>query len=251
MQSLSAAAAGFLRKTVDLVLPPRCIVTGDIVAAQGMTSPGAWAALQFISDPLCRVCGVPFGYEVEKDTACAVCLAEVPHYTSARAPLKYDEASRDLILAFKHGDQTHYVRSFMPWLLTAGAAILDQAEVIVPVPLHRWRLLKRRYNQAALIAHMLAASRPGLKVLPQALRRVRATPSQGTLKAGERQKNVHRAFMIEERFKPALAQKNVVLVDDVLTTGATANECARVLLEAGAARVDVLAVARSVKDGFF
>lgn len=251
MQSLSAKARGFLAKTVDLVLPPRCVMTGEIVATQGMSSPKAWAKLDFITDPMCRVCGVPFGYEVEKDTVCAVCLADPPHYARARAPLKYDEASRDLILGFKHGDQTHFARSFMPWLISAGAEILAEADYLVPVPLHRLRLLKRRYNQAALLAHALAAARPGVTVLVEALKRVRPTPSQGSMAADARRKNVRKAFEVHPAEKQKIHGKNILLIDDVMTTGATVDECARVLMAAGAARVDVLVVARRVKEGFF
>lgn len=246
LKSLNTAKNG-LWKAVDVVLPPRCVVTGEIVDRQGMIAPQVWAGLNFISDPVCGCCGFPFEFEVDKESLCARCLAERPVFASARAALVYDDQSRSLLLRFKHGDQTHTVATFLPWLKRAGAGILEQADVLVPVPLHRFRLLQRRYNQAALIASALAKD-CGLPWLPLALRRDRSTPSQGHLGFRERQKNVKGAFSVHPRSLPHVQGKTIVLVDDVFTTGSTASECAKVLLKAGAKDVHVLAVARVVRS---
>lgn len=233
---------------VDFVLPPRCPGSGEIVDAQGSLSPAVWQGLRFISAPLCGACGLPFPFENGDPAAlCLSCVQERPVFRTARAALAYDDGSRDLILRFKHADQTHTVYSFIPWMRLAGRAMLADADVIVPVPLHPHRLLKRRYNQAALLAQALARAveKP---FLPDTLRRVKATPTQGFLKAHEREKNVRRAFAVPDRKRAGVSGRKIILVDDVLTTGATVSECAKTLLKAGAQSVDVLTIARVVRD---
>ena len=237
-----------LSSAVDIVLPPRCAVTGDIVERQGMTTPEAWRALDFITAPFCESCGLPFEFNVQDKTLCAECLTDAPPYASARAALRYNDRSRDLILGFKHADKTHTVRAFMPWLRRAGAAVLAQADLLVPVPLHRRRLLSRRYNQAALIAFALTKE-TGVPCLPDALQRTRATPSQGHLTHKERHKNVRRAFALNPSVTTDIKNKTVILLDDVYTTGATVKECAKSLLKGGAAQVHVLTLARVVRPG--
>lgn len=181
---------------------------------------------------------------------CGACLQEPPHYHSARAALVYDEASRGLILSFKHHDRTDVVPAFARLMAGAGEGVLARADVLVPVPLHPWRLFLRRYNQSALLAQALAkmADKP---VLCSALRRIRATPSQGHLSRAQRFKNVQGAFVVPQKARAALAGKTVLLVDDVMTTGATASACAAVLGGAGAAKVDVLTLARAVREAAY
>lgn len=233
------AAAGLL----DMALPPRCPVSHKIVDRQGMLDPAVWAGLNFIAAPVCESCGIPLEFELGQGARCAACLTRNNVYEKSRAALIYDDASRGLILGFKHGDQTHAALSFVPWLRQAGKELIEEADVLAPVPLHRWRLLKRRYNQAGLMAGALGKA-AGKPVWQQALLRTRPTPSQGHLKAGERARNVRRAFAVHPDYAGRLAGKNILLIDDVYTTGATVSECAQVLLDAGAARVDVLTLAR-------
>ncbi|HEY8190358.1 MAG TPA: ComF family protein [Micavibrio sp.] len=237
----------FLMKLVDLVLPPRCVLTGEIVAAQGTLAPEGWQSLRFISPPFCQTCSYPFDFETENMTQCGVCLIDPPPFASARAVLAYDDASRDLILKFKHGDHLQAVPALVPMLARAGADSLGMADLIVPVPLHRWRLLRRRYNQAALLAWGLAR-RMGKPCLPDALIRTRATPSQGH-GANDRTVNVRGAFGIHPKHGVTVAGQRILLVDDVFTTGATLRECAKVLLEADAKEVHVLTIARVVRAG--
>jgi ComF family protein len=246
--TFAQSAKTLLFQAIDAVLPPRCIVTGDEVAAQGTLSPRAWAALDFISDPYCRSCGMPFELAVGEEAQCASCLSDPPPFATARAALKYNDASRSIILGFKHADKTHAVISFMPWLMRAGQAMLADADFIVPVPLHPYRLINRRYNQSAIIAFELGrqASKP---VIADALIRVRNTPTQGHLKATERADNVRKAFMINQDHRKEIAGKNIIITDDVYTTGATVKECTHTLLDAGAANVHVLTVSRVVKTG--
>lgn len=231
---------------IDLVLPPRCVLSGEIVASPGTLSPEAWQSLRFITAPFCQTCSHPFEFTVESTSQCAACLADPPPFASARAALAYDDASRDLILKFKHGDHLQAIPSLIPMMLRAGAEPLERADLVVPVPLHRWRLLKRRYNQAALLAWGLSRAR-GKTCLPDALLRIRATPPQGHKRARDRAANVKRAFVPHLKYRATIAGKSVLLVDDVFTTGATLRECAQVLLKAGAREVHVLTVARVLK----
>lgn len=231
------------------ILPSRCAVTGDIVAEQGMLSPAGWQSLTFIAPPFCRTCGVPFAFTDPTlngtDMLCPDCTETPPPFAAARAALVYDSSSRDLILRFKHADQTQLAVTFAPMLARCGGDILKDADMIVPVPLHRWRLLRRRYNQSALLAAALGRE-CGVRCVPDALHRLRATPPQGHKRAKDRAANVRKAFTLNPGLD--ISGKKVVLVDDVYTTGATARECTRALNDAGAAGVYVLSVARVVRD---
>ncbi len=242
------------RQAIDLILPPRCPVTGEIVDRPGMVSPAAWASLRFVSAPQCTCCGIPFEIlgddgragDGDGDMLCGPCLAEPKLFGRARSCLVYDDHSRPLILAFKHGDQTHLSVTFAGWLHQAAEPLLDDIDMIVPVPLHRMRLLKRRYNQAGLLGHALSR-KCGKPCLPDILIRTRNTESQGHLTRNQRQENISRAFAPNTAHSIRLKGQKILLVDDVYTTGATLNECVKVLLAAGAQRVDVLTLARVVR----
>ncbi len=217
-----------------------------------MVSPVAWAGLRFVSSPHCDACGIPFeilgddGRIGGGDMLCGPCLAEPKLFGRARSCLVYDDNSRPLILAFKHGDQTHLTVTFSGWLHQAAEPLLDDVDMIVPVPLHRMRLLKRRYNQAGLLGHALS-QKCGKPCMPDVLLRIRNTESQGHLSRNKRQENINRAFLPNPAYSVKLKGQKILLVDDVYTTGATLNECVKVLLEAGAQRVDVLTLARVVR----
>lgn len=243
-----AELALFLRRAMDLILPPRCFVSGEIVDSPGKLSASAWSALRFIGDPQCAACGYPFDFAVAKDALCGGCLRERPLYESARSALVYDDGSRGVILKFKHADRIDGVHTLAGWMERVGADLLKASDVIVPVPLHRWRLLKRRYNQSALLAQALAA-RNRKSFVADMLVRTRATPIQGHKGFRERQKNVKGAFGINPKRSATLKGKVVLLVDDVHTSGATISECTKTLLDGGAAAVHVLTLARVVKPG--
>ncbi len=166
-----------------------------------------------------------------------------PEYAAARAAMLYDDASKPIVLGFKH-DRTHPAPALAAWMQRAGAAFWTEADFIVPVPLHRWRLFRRRYNQAALLAWEIGQL-TGKIVAIDMLDRRRATPIQGHMSKKQQHENVAGAFMLNPRWRARLSGKTVILIDDVLTTGATVNECSKVLLKAGAAKVNVLTLART------
>lgn len=235
---------------VNLLLPPRCPLSGVVVDRPGMVSAESWAGLVFISSPHCSSCGLPFEVDIqgtELETLCGSCLASPKPYYRARSVLAYNDDSRKMILAFKHGDQTHLTLSFGPWLQSCGKDLLAEADALVPVPLHWVRLVKRRYNQSALLGEDLRR-RTGIPHWPDILRRERNTPTQGHQNATDRHTNVHGAFSLNPAYRERVRGKNLVLLDDVLTTGATVEECTKVLLKEGARQVDVLTVARVIKS---
>ncbi|MGH6717960.1 MAG: ComF family protein [Alphaproteobacteria bacterium] len=235
------AALGWL---VDAVLPPRCVACAAPTEAQGRVCAACWSRLTFIVEPLCAVCGVPFPVPAPPGSVCGACLAEPPAYGVARAALVYGDGARAMVLGFKHGDRTHAAAILGGWMARAGAGLLAQADVVAPVPLHRWRLFARRYNQAALLARAVGRL-AGLPVAYDALVRKRPTPGQGGLDRSARRANVQGAFAV--RRADRVAGRRVVVIDDVMTTGATAEACARVLGRAGAASVAVLVLARAVR----
>lgn len=242
MQILKKTAATAL----DWLLPPLCPATGEAVDAHGMVAPEYWSQLRFIRKPHCPQCAIPFAFEMEGESLiCAACLDNPPRFRHARAALVYDDASRTLVLRFKHGDQLQAVRTLSPWMETAGADVIAGADIIMPVPLHRWRFLKRRYNQAALLAWWIGKSQ-GKAVAVDGLVRLKSTPPQGHLDRKDRAANVKGVFRANPKID--VTGKTVLLIDDVMTTGSTMNECADALLAAGAVAVDVLVAARAVRD---
>jgi ComF family protein len=231
---------------VDAVLPPLCLICRQGVADPGTLCPACWSRQTFIATPLCAACGVPFDLDPGLGALCGFCVSHPHRFARARAVLRYDAQSRPLILGFKHADRLEGAPAFAAWMARAGAELLADAELLVPVPLHRWRLASRRYNQAALLAGALA-ERSGVATAPLALVRRRSTPPQGRMNHAARQRNLAGAIAPGPA-AAAIVGRRVLLIDDVLTTGATADECARVLLAAGATAVDVLTLARVVRD---
>lgn len=241
---------GWLRRLgpllLNAVLPPRCLSCGTIVERTAALCGTCWPQVRFITEPLCRGCGVPFEFETDDGSLCAGCIATAQAYERARAAIAYDDGSRRFILGFKNADRTDAVRTFAPWMVAAGRDLLHEADVLVPVPLHWTRLFARKYNQAGLLAQAVGglAGRP---VAVDLLRRTKRTRKLGTSGARQRAKTVQAAFVVPEGQRPLIAGRRVLLIDDVFTTGSTTSSCARTLKRAGAAAVDVLSLARVVR----
>lgn len=235
----------FGRDALDLLFPPLCLSCREPVGSEGGFCAACWGALTFLDGPACACCGTPFPVDPGPGSLCAACLAKPPAFTRARAILAYDDESRGAILALKHADRLELVPGFARWLARVGRPLLEEADLIVPVPLHPTRLWLRRYNQSAELARRLGRDW-GKPYAPLALARSRRTLSQGAMpSARARRKNVLSAFRVPQ--PEQVRGRHILLVDDVLTTGATADACARALKRAGAAGITVLTLARVVK----
>ncbi len=233
------------RATLDLLLPASCAGCATEVAAPGQLCAACFGAMNFIAEPLCWRCGLPFSSRELADgrRPCHGCAADPPGWDRARAALLYDAAAKTLILPLKHADRQENAAALALHMHRAGAALLAGADLLVPVPLHRWRLLHRRYNQAVLLAASLAR-RTGLPTLPDALARIRPTSPLGSHSAAGRAAQMQGAIVVRPARRIRIAGRRVVLIDDVLTSGATARACATALRAAGAAGVDVLVASR-------
>lgn len=242
---LGALAAPAARSILDKLLPPRCIGCGAIVEDVGLCG-ACWGSLRFLGPPACHCCAYPFEYEVPGETLCPACLRERPAFDRARSVFAYDDASRSLVIEFKHADKTFAAPPLAGMMRRAGGDLLADAGLIAPVPLHRRRLFARRYNQAALLASALARQSNAPLAVDLLVRR-RHTQPQGRMSPTARRRNVRGAFAVRAQRKSLLDGKRVLLIDDVLTTGATVGECARVLRRAGASAVDVLTLSRVIR----
>jgi ComF family protein len=230
---------------LDVLLPPTCLTCDEPVDAQGRFCARCFRKTDFVVEPFCRRCGVPFANAGQggAERLCPACREDPPGFDRARAAFRYDWQARRMVLPFKHGDRTELANGLAIHMARAGAPLLADATLLVPVPLHRRRLFQRRYNQAALLARALGR-RAARAVAADALRRVRATASLDAKSAGERAAELDGAIAVRPARLTRIAGQHVLLIDDVMTSGATANECARVLKAAGAVAVDVLVAAR-------
>ena len=234
--------SGFLRALVDLVHPPACIACGAGLISPHALCPACWRTMPFIERPFCERLGRPLPVDFGVPMLSPAALAEPPGFDRARAVVRYEGPGRELVHRLKYRDGLHLVPAMSAWMARAGAELVADADILVPVPLHRFRLWRRRFNQAASLARPIAerASRP---LLTDVLRRVRSTAPQPGLTRKERAANLHQAFAVKGRNAERIRGARVLLVDDVLTTGATAEACTRALRTAGAARVDLLVFA--------
>ncbi|GEN60886.1 ComF family protein [Acetobacter nitrogenifigens] len=256
MPIMESAAGGALmrgarsvgRFALDLVLPPTCASCGTEVDRAGALCPDCFTRLRLIGAPRCDRCGVPLAADshLGATSCCVRCERRPPVWSQARAAYVYDDASRDLILALKYADQTQNAAFLARQMARAGADMLADADLLAPVPVHWRRLLQRRYNQAALLARAVSRM-SGVPALVDALRRPRATARLVGFSAAARAREMTEAITINPKRQALLAGRRVVLVDDVLTTGATASACSAVLLAAGAASVGILAAARTLR----
>jgi ComF family protein len=244
---LFGALRATLRLAADVALPQLCAACRDPVDGAGLC-PRCWGKLSFIAPPYCERLGTPFPFDDGPGRLSLEAIADPPAYARARAAVRYDDTAKTLVHALKYGDRLDLAPTMGCWMANAGRELLGAADAIVPVPLHWRRQWARRFNQSALLCEIIATP-SGKPVAHGALKRVKATPQQVGLGKSERAENVQGAFRVPAEGKAEVAGRRLVLVDDVLTSGATVDACTRALLRGGAAAVDVLVFARVVMGG--
>jgi ComF family protein len=239
---------GFIKEVFlqifNYLLPPTCLNCSAVVSQNGRLCAKCFSKINFIDGSVCDVCGAPFELEEEEQTICAACLKKMPKYDKSRSAVVYDVFSKDMILNFKYKDRTEAAPYFADWLLRAGKVFFENEKIdfIVPVPLHRFRFWKRKFNQAALLSKMVA-KKTGIKVNYDDLQRVKNTVPQAKLGRSQRKNNIKGAFRVRQKAK--IKDMNILIVDDIMTTGATINECAIELKKAGANKIFVLTIAKT------
>jgi ComF family protein len=231
---------------IDLVFPPRCPLCGVGLSTQGGLCHVCWSEMAIPGEPSCRTCSRPFGDGVPEGALCAPCLGDTPRHDGIAAATLYNDVSRKLVLALKHGNQISHAR-FMARLLATKLSFVDETWLIVPVPLHRWRLWRRGYNQAAELARELARINRG-RLVVDLLERRKATPSLGGLGKAERRRVLSGAIAVRPAKRAIVKGASIVLVDDVLTSGATSDACVSILKRSGAQRVVIGCFARVLDE---
>ncbi|HWK86882.1 MAG TPA: ComF family protein [Xanthobacteraceae bacterium] len=236
---------GLTRAAADTFLPPTCLACRVPIGIAGGLCPACWSKAGFIERPYCERLGTPFPVDHGGDLVSPAALADPPAYARSRAAARYSDVVRDLVHQMKYGDRMDLIPPLAGWMARAGGELLSEADLLIPVPLHWRRLWQRRFNQSSALAHAIG-KRSGIAVDDHVLVRARATQPQFGLPRERRAENVQGAFQVPRERRLAVKGKKLVLIDDVLTTGATADACTKVLLRAGALRVDVLVLARVV-----
>jgi ComF family protein len=244
---LARAGTSAARAVADLVLPAQCLACGRRVGAHSSLCPACWSKLRQIERPYCEKLGTPFAYDLGEGAMSAEAIADPPPFDRCRAVAVFDDVSRRLVHGLKYRDRLDLSGSMAKWMVRAGAELVADAEMVIPVPLHRWRLWSRRFNQSASLACVVAQA-AGKPFAAGVLRRVRPTRQQVGLSAAERDRNVRGVFKVQENHRFMIEGRSLLLVDDVYTTGATVKAAARALLRGGAKSVDVLVFARVVSD---
>jgi ComF family protein len=244
LSRLATPLRAIFGRALNVALPTLCPACRELVGGSGLCA-ACWSKLSFIAPPYCERLGIPFAYDPGPGVLSMQAIADPPAYHRARSAVRYDDIARALVHALKYGDRLDLAPVMGRWMARAGRELLDDADTLIPVPLHWRRLWTRRFNQSALLAKAIAAE-SGVALADAALKRVKATAQQVGLSQAERAQNVQGAFRVPEERKAHVTGRRLILVDDVLTSGATSDACARALLRAGAKSVDLLVFARVV-----
>ena len=246
LSRLAAPLRAAFNAALNVALPPLCPACRELVGGDGLCA-SCWSKLSLIAPPYCERLGIPFAYDPGPGVLSMQAIANPPAYHRARAAVRYDEIARSLVHSLKYGDRLDLAPTAGRWMARAGRELLADADALVPVPLHWRRLWARRFNQSALLAKAIAEV-GCVPVAENALRRVKPTAQQVGLSQAERASNVQGAFRVPPEGRAEVKGRRLILIDDVLTSGATADACARSLLRAGAGSVDVLVFARVVNE---
>lgn len=237
----------FIKSIIDFIFPPQCYVCKKILEGEDGLCFECLSKINFISKPMCEVCGFPFEFKLSNKNnhlICPRCIKQPPRFARCVSAVRYDEVSKKIILPFKHGDKTNFAKFMAKVMCLTGKNLINDADVIIPIPIHFTRMLKRKYNQASLLSKLIGKQMKK-EVLYSTLLRKIATKSQGHLSTKERKSNVSGAFCV--KYPEKIKGKKVLLIDDVFTSGATVNECTKVLKKNGAKQVYVLTFARVIK----
>lgn len=239
---------GMMQSLLRVVYPPHCILCSQVVEDDNGLCSACWRDTPFVTGLVCDLCGAPLpGEDPGGAVHCDVCRRLARPWSRGRAALVYRDAGRRMVMSFKHGDRTDLALPAAHWMIRAGAAIFTDDLLVAPVPLHRLRLLKRRFNQSALLSQAVAQLR-GLDHCPNLVLRHRSTPSQKGRGIEARFSNLNQAFKINPKHVDLVRNRGVLLVDDVMTSGATLATVAEVCQEAGCADVRILTLARAVLE---
>jgi len=234
-----------LNKSLDFIYPPLCIVCRDNTYYARNLCSDCWSKIEWITRPHCEICSLPFEYEVEGEVICAACIQKKPYFDKSRSVFLYNDLSSGIISTFKYGDKTYPHKTYSNWMYQAGKDLWDDVDYISFVPLSFRRTLVRKYNQSSILAKDLSKT-ADKKIFYNLINRVRHVVPQASLNKNERLKNVKGVFSVNKKHVDKIENKTIIIIDDVITTGATLNECAKVLKKHGASKVYVLTLAKTL-----
>jgi len=246
VRSLASQA---VRWPAKILFPPVCLGCRNLVGEPGTLCPDCWPGVRFLERPWCEVMGTPFAHEMGEGVVSAEAIADPPPFKRARSAVLYEGVPQRMARSLKFGDRTDLAPWMARWMVRAGAELVAEADAVLPVPLHRYRFLARRFNQSAELSRAIARQ-TGLRHLAAVLIRRQSTRPQVGLTAAERETNLSGAFTVPPHLRPLIKNKRLILVDDVYTTGTTVKTATRALLAAGAGSVDVLTFARVLPKDF-
>lgn len=235
----------FLKKFIEIIFPNQCLSCKELIGQEGAFCIRCWNKLQFISDPKCKICSHPFAFKVDDEMLCGKCLKDKPAYDKIISVFRYNDVIKRIIGDFKYRDATYLSKKTAKIIFDRYRKEIDKCDLITPVPLHKNRLRKRKFNQAVLLAKEISRL-SGKELLYNGVIRIKNTQPQVELKKRQREKNLKAAFAINNKFKDEIVEKRVFLIDDVMTTGATLENCSKVLKKSGAKMVVALVIAKTV-----